>query len=205
MNLPIETGKRGETMVNPTVQDYLAEICKEDNVDVNEYLAKHNETRTLEIKKDWTKVLGEISQNSIHNSSMEYTWKDRIKSVWLVLKNLKYSSYNPFNFSTYPQYSPDGLNLMNISTPWKRFICFVKTQWYEIKWAWNYTPAHIVHFNKNKPRISWFEEKVQNLFFLNWDNNKDQTIKELKEKGYQVKNNRIWHEPIPLDDDKRII
>ena len=198
-------------MVIPTVADYLAEICKEDNVDVNEYIAKHNDTKTLEVKKDWTKdlanvyVLGKISQNSIHNPSMEYTWKDRIKSVWLVLKHIKYSSYNPFNFSTYPQYSPDGLNLMNISTPWKRFMCFVKTQWYEIKWAWNYTPNHIKHFNKNKPRISWFEEKVKSIFSLDWDDDKDETIKELKGKGYQVENNRIWHEPIPLDDDKRII
>ena len=191
--------------MKPTVKDYLVEICKEDKVDIDQYLANHNDTRTIEVRNPFRNTLIPSQINSILNPSMEYTWKDRIKSVWLVLKNLKYSSYNPFNFSTYPQYSPDGLNLMNISTPWKRFMCFVKTQWYEIKWAWNYTPAHIVHFNKNKPRISWFEEKVQNLFFLNWDNNKDQTIKELKEKGYQVENNRIWHEPIPLDDDKRII
>jgi hypothetical protein len=206
---PIETGKRGETVSLPTVADYLAEICKEDNVDVNEYLAKHNETRTLEVKKDWTKdignVLGKISQNSIHNPSMEYTWKDRIKSVWLVLKNLKYSRYNLFDFKKYQEFGPHDFVATSLSTPLSRFKKFIKNQWYEIKWAWNYTPAHIAHFKKNKPRISWFEEKVQNLFFLNWDDNKNQTINELKEKGYQVENNRIWHEPIPLDDDKRII
>jgi len=205
---PIETGKQGETMSVPSVADYLAEICKEDNVDVNEYLAKHNETRTVaDVTKNWNNTLGRITQNSIYNPSMEYTWKDRIKSVWIVLKNIKYSGYRPFDFKTYKKYTEDGLYFIKnkSSTPWERFKRFVMFQWYEIKWAWNYTPTHIVHFNKNKPRINWFEEKVQNLFFLNWDINKDETIKELKEKGYQVKHNHIWHEPIPLDDDKRII
>lgn len=31
MKLPIETGKRGETMSLPTVEDYLKETCKEDS------------------------------------------------------------------------------------------------------------------------------------------------------------------------------
>ena len=201
---PHMTGKRGETTVNPTVKDYLAEICKEDNVDVNEYLAKHNETRTI---TDVSKVFrNTIEQDCRLNPSMEYTWKDRIKSVWIVLKNIKYTTYRPFDFKTYPEFSPhDFVVATGISTPWERFKRFVISQWYEIKWSWKYTPDHIVHYNKNKPRIGWFENKLKDLFFLNWDNNKDQTIKELKERGYQVENNRIWYEPIPKDDDKRLI
>jgi len=204
-SLPVETGKQGETMVIPTVKDYLAEICKEDNVDVNEYLAKHNETRTV---ADVSKVFrNTIEQDCRLNPSMEYTWKNRVKSVWIVLNNIKYSSYRPFDFKTYKKYTEDGLYFIKnkSSTPWERFKRFVMFQWYEIKWSWNYTPTHIVHFNKNKPRINWFEDKLKDLFFLNWDDNKDKTIKDLKERGYQVEHNRIWHEPIPLDDDKRII
>lgn len=207
MKLPIETGKIGKTMSLPTVQDYLKEICKEDNVDVNEYLAKHNDTRTLDnVHNKWYTVGGPISQNFNLNPSMEYTWKDRVKSIWIVLNNIKYSGYNPFDFRTYPEFTPhDFVVATKVSTPWDRFKCFIKNQWRKIKWAWNYTPEHIKHYNKNKPRIGWFENKLKDLFFLNWDDNKDQTIKELKEKGYHVENNRIYYERIPLDKDKKII
>jgi hypothetical protein len=203
---PIETGKIGETISAPSVADYLAEICKEDNVDVNEYLAKHNETRTI---TDVSKVFKiTFEQDCRLNPSMEYTWKDRVKSVWIVLSNLKYSSYNPFDFKTYREcgyWRNDGYYPEKSSTPWQRFRRFIIHQKSEIKWAWNYTPEHIKHFKKNKPRIGWFENKLKDLFFLNWDDNKNQTIKELKENGYQVEDNRIWHEPIPQDDNKRII
>jgi hypothetical protein len=205
MNLPIETGKRGESISMPSVTDYLAEICKEDNVDVNEYLAKHNETRTV---TDVSKVFkNTFQQDCLLNPSMEYTWKDRVKSVWIQIKSLRYTSYNLFDFNSYEKI--DGnfefFCYSKVSTPWDRFKRFIKTQFKEIKWAWNYTPENIAHFNKNKPRIGWFEEKVKSIFFLDWDDDKNGTIKELKEKGYQVKHNRIWHEPIPQDDDKRII
>jgi hypothetical protein len=202
---PIETGKKGETISTPSVVDYLTEICKEDNVDVNEYLAKHNETRTV---TDVSKVFkNTFEQDCRLNPSMEYTWKDRVKSVWIQIKSLRYTSYNLFDFKSYDKVdrSFEFFCYSKVSTPWDRFKRFIKTQIKEIKWAWNYTPEHIAHFKKNKPRVNWFENKLKDLFFLNWDDNKNQTIKELKEKGYQVKDNRIWHEPIPLDEDKRII
>jgi hypothetical protein len=202
---PIETGKKGETISLPTVADYLAEICKEDNVDVNEYLAKHNETRTV---TDVSKVFKNTFQQDCRlNPSMEYTWKDRFKSVWIQIKSLRYTSYNLFDFNSYEKV--DGnfefFCYSKVSTPWDRFKRFVKTQIKEINWAWKYTPDHIVHFNKNKPRIGWFENKIKDLFFLNWDDNKDQTINQLKGMGYTVSDNRIYHEPIPLDRDKKII
>jgi hypothetical protein len=190
---PIETGRRGETVSLPTVADYLAEICKEDNVDIDQYLKNHT-VKTLD--KSMTSGFGSLPPlYSLISPKTTYDWKDRIKSVWIVLKDIKHSPYRIFDFSSY----------YDDSTPWGRFKSFAKFQWIQIKWAWNYTPAHIAHFKKNKPRISWFEEKVKNIFFLDWDDDKDVTIKELKGKGYQVKHNRIWHEPIPLDDDKKII
>jgi hypothetical protein len=201
------TVKTNENLSTPSVKDYLVEICKEDNVDVNEYLAKHNETRTIDVRKPFRNTLRSHQINSIFNPSMEYTWKNKLEAVWVQIKSLRYTSYNLFDFNSYKKV--DGnfefFCYSKVSTPWDRFKRFIKTQYKELKWAWKYTPDHIVHFNKNKPRINWFEEKVKSIFFLNWDDNKDQTIKELKEKGYQVSDNRIWHEPIPLDDDKRII
>ena len=205
---PIETGKKGETVSLPTVADYLAEICKEDNVDVNEYLAKHNETKTVEVRNHLRNTPYSYQGNVLLNPKMTYTLIDKFKSVWIVLSNLKYSSYNPFDFKTYREcgyWRNDGYYPEKSSTPWQRFRRFIIHQKSEIKWAWNYTPEHIKHFKKNKPRIGWFENKLKDLFFLNWDDNKNQTIKELKENGYQVEDNRIWHEPIPQDDNKRII
>jgi hypothetical protein len=199
---PIETGKIGETISAPSVADYLAEICKEDNVDVDQYLKNHT-VKTLDkslTSRPKTFRSIHIQQDHLLNPKMTYNIWDRLGSVWLVLKDIKHSPYRIFDFNKYPHD-----DYYNDSTPWDRFKSFVKFQWTQIKWAWNYTPEHIKHFNNNKPRIGWFENKLKDLFFLNWDDNKDQTIKELKEKGYQVENNRIWHEPIPLDKDKKII
>jgi hypothetical protein len=130
--IPHETGKVGETMSLPTVKDYLKEICKEDNVDVDEYLAKHNEIKTV---TDLSKIFKNVYPT--HDSSnTNYTLKDKFKSVWLTLSNIKYTAYRPFDFKIYPADS----YFHSDSTPWGRFIGFIKFQWSEIKWAWNYKP-----------------------------------------------------------------
>jgi hypothetical protein len=205
MKLPIEKRQIGETMSLPTVQDYLKEICKEDNVDVNEYLASENATKTIEVRYSYFKR--NAQRESLFNPKMTYDWKDKIKSVWMQLESLRYTSYDLFDFKSYDKV--DGnfefFCYSKVSTPWDRFKRFIKTQYKELKWAWNFTPEHIKHYNKNKPRINMFEDAMEDLFFLEWDGKKDKTIKELKENGYRVEDNRIWHEPIPLDEDKRII
>jgi hypothetical protein len=119
-------------MKNTSVNDYLAEICKKDNVDVDEYLAKYNQTKTV---TDLSKIF-KIVYPTYDSSNMNYTLKDKFKSVWFVIKNIRYSAYNPFDFKIYPE---DGY-FYNDSTPWNRFIGFIKFQWSEIKWAWNYKP-----------------------------------------------------------------
>ena len=191
--------------VKPSINDYLAEICKEDNVDLNEYLASENATKNIEVRDRYFRI--NALSESLFNPKMTYDWRDRIKSVWLQIKSLRYTSYNIFDFNVYDKVdgSFEFFCYTKVSTPWDRFKRFIKTQYKELKWAWNFTPAHIEHYNKNKPRIGWFENRIKDLFFLNWSDKKDKTVKELHEKGYRVEDNRIWHEPIPLDEDKRLI
>ena len=189
----------------PSVNDYLAEICKEDNVDMNEYLSSENATKTIEIRDGYFRM--NALSESLFNPKMTYDWKDRVKSVWIQFKSLRYTSYNPFDFKSYDKVygNWEFFCYTKVSTPWDRFKRFVRTQIKELKWSWNFTPEHIKHYNENKPRINGFEDIMDDLFFLEWDGKKNKTIKELKENGYRVEDNRIWHEPIPLDEDKRII
>jgi hypothetical protein len=137
MKLPIETGKSGETVSLPTVQDYLKEICKEDNVDLNEYLAKTHTIKTLDTSLFTSYTNFKPVENSnLKNHSISY----RFFSVWLTLKNIKYSGYHPFDFRTYQVCDTYTEGATFKSTPWNRFKKFIRNQWLEIKWAWNYTP-----------------------------------------------------------------
>jgi hypothetical protein len=189
----------------PSINDYLSEICKEDDVDLNEYLSSENATKTIEVRDSYfrTNALSE----SLFNPKMTYDWKDRVKSVWIQIKSLRYTSYNILDFKSYDTIDRpfEFFCYTKVSTPWDRFKRFVRTQIKELKWSWNFTPEHIKHYNENKPRINGFEDIMDDLFFLEWDGKKNKIIKELKENGYRVEDNRIWHEPIPLDEDKRII
>jgi len=197
--LPFESGKQGETVSVPSIRDYLEEISKDDNVNVDEYLSNPENTKAIEIRSNINML-----PDMLLNPKMTYDWKDRLLSLWIQFKNIKYCGYNPFDFAIYPEYN-NLFYTFKKSTPWNRFKYFIRSQIRDLRWAWDYTPDHIVHYNKNKSRIGWFENKIKDLFFLNWDNNKNQTIKELKEKGYRVENNRIWHEPISINEDKKII
>jgi hypothetical protein len=196
--LPFESDKQGETISMPSIRDYLEEISKEDNIDVDEYLASSESTKTIEIKSNLSMPL-----EVMLNPKMTYDWKDRLLSMWIQFKNIKYCGYKPFDFNIYPEYNNFFYTYKN-STPWKRFKFFIRSQFMELKWAWQYTPDHIIHYNKNKPRIGWFENKIKDLFFLEWDGKKNKTIRKLEENGYRVEDNRIWHEPIPKNE-KRII
>jgi hypothetical protein len=189
----------------PSINDYLSEICKEDNVDVNEYLSSENATKTIEVRDGYFRM--NALSESLLNPKMTYDWKDRIKSVWIQFKSLRYTSYDILDFKSYDIIDRpfEFFCYTKVSTPWDRFKRFIRTQYKELKWAWNFTPEHIKHYNENKPRINGFEDIMDDLFFSEWDSKKNKNIKELEENGYRVENNHIWHEPIPLDEDKRLI
>jgi hypothetical protein len=132
--IPHEKGTRGETMSLPTVQDYLKEICKEDNVDVDQYLANHT-VKTLD-----TSLFTNLKPVEI-TTPKNYGISYRVFSVWLTLKNIKHSGYNPFDFCNLPEFNTHDFDVATgTSKPWGRFKNFIKNQWWEIKWAWNYKP-----------------------------------------------------------------
>lgn len=145
--LPFESGRQGETVSAPSIRDYLEEISKEDNVNVDEYLSNPENTKTIEIKGDIAVIPDELL-----NPKMTYDWKDRLLSVWIQFKNIEYSMYNILDFRTYKEWNDNdyGCSYRKVSTPWKRFKNFVKIQYKELVFAWTYTPDHIIRFN-NKP------------------------------------------------------
>jgi hypothetical protein len=203
---PIETGKTGETMSLPTVADYLKEICKEDNVDVDQYLANHT-VKTIDTSlTSKCRNVRSIQQDSLLNPKMTYTFWDRLKSIWIAIKSLRYTSYNLFDFKTYDTVAGrwEYFNYSKVSTPWDRFKRFLKTQYREIKWAWNYTPEHIKHYNKNKERVDYFEDHNTDYFCGDGEAANDAKIT-LQNFGYTVKPNYVYYEPIPKDKDQTFL
>lgn len=180
----------------------LEEMCKQDNVNIDDYLAEHNKTRTVGEYKSLN-TIRDIRDESRYSPKMTYGMTDRFNAVWMVLKNLKYSFYRPFDFSTYPEYTEDidsyyvssGVKT-KISTPWKRFKSFIKAQWNEIKWAWNFTPEHIKHYKNNKSRIDWFGEHVSKYFF-SYGKEATDTKKKLLDLGYNVTDNNVYYDQSP--------
>ena len=168
-----------------SVNDYLSELCKEDNVDVNEYLSKQNNERQLEERKEYPSKLLTMKQDALLNPKMTYTFWDRIYAVWIQLKLIREGFYDPFDFHYYSQTG---------STPLGRFFKFVKHQWVQIKWAWQYTPAHIDHYKKNEGRITKFEG-MQNDMFEN-----DEKKQILGELGYMVETNYIYYDNNPSQE-----
>jgi len=203
MKLPIENGKVGETTSLPTVQDYLKEICKEDNVDVDQYLVNHT-VKTLDNSlPSRYRSIRSIQQDALLSPKMTYTFWDRLGSIWIALKNIKYSSYNPFDFKSYREcgyWRNDGHYPEKSSTPWQRFRRFIIHQKSEIKWAWNYTPEHIKHYNKNKERVDYFEEHNTDYFCGDFKHSNDAKIT-LENFGYTVKPNYVYRDPVVNRDN----
>jgi hypothetical protein len=192
---PIETGKIGETMSLPTVQDYLKEICKEDNVNPDDYLANHT-VKTLDRSlPSRCRNVRSIQQDTLLSPKMTYTLLDRFKSIWIAIKSLRYTSYNIFDFNSYDAVAGrwEYFNYTKISTPWDRFKRFIKTQYREIKWAWDYTPEHIKHYNKNKSRVDYFEEHNTDYFCGDGKTANDTKIT-LQNLGYNVEPNYVYYD-----------
>jgi hypothetical protein len=142
---PVESGKQGETVSVPSIRDYLEEISKDDNVNVDEYLSNPENTKAIELKGDIA-----VIPDVLLNPKTTYDWKDRLLSVWIQFKNIEYSMYNILDFRTYREFEDYGCTYRKVSTPWKRFKSFVKIQYKELIFAWTYTPNHIIRF-ENKP------------------------------------------------------
>ena len=197
---PIETGKQGETMSLPTVADYLKEICKEDNVDVDQYLANHT-VKTLDrsLTSEFKNVRS-IQQDHLLSPKMTYNLLDRFKSVWIAIKSLRYTSYNPFDFKSYDTIAGrwEYFNYSKVSTPWDRFKRFLKTQYREIKWAWDYTPEHIKHYNKNKERVDYFEEHNTDYFCGDLKQSNEAKIT-LQNFGYTVHPDSVYYALVEKD------
>jgi hypothetical protein len=201
MKLPIEKRQIGETMSLPTVQDYLKEICKEDNVDVDQYLENHTVKTLDKSLPSRCRYVRSIQQDALLNPKMTYTIADRFKSIWIAIRSLKYTSYNIFDLKTYDEIKRNWeyFKYTKTSTPWKRFKRFIKTQFREIKWAWNYTPEHIKHYNKNKERVDYFEEHNTDYFCGDFKQSNEAKIT-LQNFGYTVEPNAVYYAPIKKDD-----
>jgi hypothetical protein len=202
MKHSIKNGKIGETISLPTVQDYLKEICKEDKVDVDQYIANHT-VKTLD--KSLTsrcKNVRSIQQDALLSPKMTYNILDRIGSVCIAFKNIKYSSYNLFDFKSYDVVAGrwEYFNYSKVSTPWDRLKRFLKTQYREIKWAWDYTPEHIKHYNKNKERVDYFEDHNTEYFCGDSKTSNEAKIT-LQNFGYTVKPNYVYRDPIVNRDN----
>ena len=192
-------------MSQTTSIDYLKVLCKIDNRNLEEVLEEQNKIKTLARPTIRSSYLNVHASNKLLSPKLTYDWTDRLQAVWMVFKNLRYSNYNPFDFRNYKDfYSQMGEK--RISTPWKRLKSFLKHQLHDLWFAINYTPDHIVHYNQNKPRIDWFENKIEDIFFIDFDKKvKDKTLAEFREKGYRAEKNAIWYEPVPTDKDRRLI
>jgi hypothetical protein len=186
----------------PTVEDYLKQICKEDDINAEEYIAKTNEIKTVDKSiLPRCKSIRSIQQDALLNPKMTYTFVDRVKSIWIAIKSLKYTSYDIFDFNKYDEVDGNWeyFCYTKTSTPWNRFKRFLKTQFREIKWAWDYTPEHINHYNKNKERVDYFENHNTDYFFGDEKTSKEAKLT-LQNFGYTVHPDSVYYAPIKKDD-----
>jgi hypothetical protein len=131
-------------------------------------------------------------------SKPDYSWtiKNRFNNLWKnFLMRFEYlSKYNPFDFKSYEtEWNPYGFDvyakIFQTSTPWNRFKRFcmeLKGLCRGCRDAFFYTPAEIQHFQKNKKRISWFEENLSRMFADKLDVD---VKKELNKLGYDLDGN----------------
>jgi hypothetical protein len=101
-------------------------------------------------------------------------------------------NYNPLDFRSYEEeYNPYGFDKIytkfhRTSTPLTRFKNFwgeFETTLKNIKDGFLYTPLPVKHYQKNKERISWFEENLSRMFADKLDVD---VQKELDKHGYDL-------------------
>ena len=128
-------------------------------------------------KKNIKKSTGINALYIPEKSKPDYSWtiKDRLKNTFIILKNrwMFLKNYNPLDFKSYEEkYNPYGFDKIytkfhRTSTPLTRFKLFwgeFETTLKNIKDGFLYTPLAVKHYQKNKERISWFEENLSKMF-----------------------------------------
>jgi len=174
---------------NESVQSYLQELEKEYGVsktDPNKPIGKN--------KLQY--VVGIYDKNSSFSRSM-YEWpiKNRLNHAWQMFKSYYrwLNKYNPLDFKSYKEeYNPYGFDIYTkvyrTSTPWtrlKKFLQEVKNMFYYTFKAYGFTPITVKHYQKNKKRITWFENNIWGWFFGS-KKEKENHKQKLQDLGYTV-------------------
>ena len=179
------------TQINANVQLYFQELEKEygiNKTDPNKTIDKKNQTLSMRVYN---------GTPSGPNFRSNYTWtiKDRLRQSWQIFKSycVYLKKYNPFDFKSYKEeYNPYGFDIYTkiykTSTPWtrlKKFFKEVKNVFRYTKKAYFHTPTDIKHYQKNKKRITWFENNIWGWFFGS-DKEKETYKQKLQDRGYNV-------------------
>lgn len=182
---------RKNTPIDRNVHPYIQELEKEYGV------SKTDLNKTIDIKNH-TLAMGLYNGTpSSSNFRSKYKWsiKDRLKQAWKMFKTYyKYlDRYNPFDFKSYKEkYNPYGFKIYaeiyKISTPWTRlreFLGGIGNIFKYITKAYFHTPSDIKYYQKNKKRITWFEENIWG-WFLGSDKEKEIHKQKLQDHEYNV-------------------
>lgn len=174
-------------MEKNNVNEYLQELEKEYGI-----------SKTDPNKNVKTCVIPLYSRvSNLTHFRPNYGWKpkDRLKHMKEMFKSYwrHLNKYNPFDFKSYKEeYNPYGFDIYSkiyrTSTPWtrlKKFLQEIKNMFYYTIKAYYFTPSVIKHYQKNKKRITWFEENVWGWFFGS-KKEKEKHKKKLQEFGYTV-------------------
>jgi hypothetical protein len=160
---------------NENIQSYLQELEKEygiNKIDPNESINKknYNYLRLYNLR-----LYNGTPSGPNFRSKYEWPIKMRLKYAWQMFKSYRthLSKYNPFDFKSYKEeYNPYGFDIYTkiykTSTPWtrlKRFLQEIKNMFRYTKKAFFHTPSDIKHYQKNKKRITWFENNIWGWFF----------------------------------------
>jgi hypothetical protein len=174
---------------NESVQSYLQELEKEYGVN------KTDPNKPID-KNKLQYVVGIYDKNSSFSRPM-YEWpiKNRLNHAWQMFKSYYrwLNKYNPLDFKSYKEeYNPYGFDIYTkvyrTSTPWtrlKRFLQEVKNMFYYTFKAYGFTPTTVKHYQKNKKRITWFEDNIWSWFFGS-KKEKENHKQKLQDLGYTV-------------------
>ena len=171
---------------NGNVQSYLQELEKEYGINTN----KNKDPKTFAVS-----LYARTFSGSNFRSKYEWSFKNRLKQAWQMFKTY-YTyliKYNPLDFKSYKEeYNPYGFDIYTkiykTSTPWtrlKRFLREVGNVFKYTKKAYFHTPSHIKHYQKNKKRITWFEDNIWGWFFGS-KKEKETHKQKLQDLGYTV-------------------
>ena len=180
-----------KTPINTNVHPYIQELEKEYGV------SKTDTNKTIDIKNQTLarRVYNGTPSGPNFGSNYEWSIKDRLKHTWMMFKSyyIWLNKYNPFDFKSYKEeYNPYGFDIYakiyKASTPWtrlKKFLKEIKNMFYYTFKAYRFTPTDIKHYQKNKKRITWFENNIWGWFFGS-DKEKEIHKQKLQDRGYNV-------------------